>query len=268
MGPKSGTDSPVNAKKRTSRDLGAAPTYPKPAGPRSRERPPRNALLARKRRGPKDPAAQEAKGVAAPLPSTRFDVCVEHRRGTSWSCLRKWKPAHYQLLISPSGCRRHCAIMIFWMGRAVRAPRQSPEGNYDPHPNSSFGDFTGVSYVRVLSRCPSLLAFLQISVCPRHTVDVRATGAITAFSSLRAVHVTAPPVRSSVRMHSQSAHSPRIHRSSSCLRASASGHPPPGMQARTHWLNVGTCRASCSDRGHYVPALSLSRAERGVSGLE
>ena len=41
------------------------------------------------------------------------------------------RSTHYQVLLSPSGCIRHRAIMILLAGSPVRAPSESPEGDYD-----------------------------------------------------------------------------------------------------------------------------------------
>ena len=143
-------------------------------------------------------------------------------RDSAWSCLRKWKLADYQVLILPSGCVRHCAIMILWMDSVVRAPRESPEG--DPDPSSS--------------RCPPFLTlcrFLCVRVTRLMCVRQARLQLLPAFglcTSLRHPFFTrwaVPCVQDRV----QSTHSNRARYT---VLLPASGHPfrhlPPGTRLR------------------------------------
>ena len=94
---------------------------------------------------------------------------------------------HYQVLLSPSGCIRHCALMILLAGSPARAPSESPESDHDRTSSCCVCSHT------VDSPIASRRSFRQTAwVAAFALVDASIFGVLAhTFSSLRAVLVTA-----------------------------------------------------------------------------
>ena len=72
---------------------------------------------------------------------------------------------HYQLLLSPSACIRHCALMILLAGSPARAPSESPESYCD---RTQHDHFPG----KTIDTGDFLLRTAQAGICVcSHTVD-------------------------------------------------------------------------------------------------